>query len=440
MQIGTLGLAAALGAIGLTAPSGAAATATASNSRHAASNGPCGDLTVWTDETRLPAVTDFEHHHTCVHVDVTVFNNSNGALQTKIGLFNKIDSGWSDLLWDGYTTDAGWLDSTRYHYPVQLNAGLVPQSTLDQWADNSLSVCTLDGKVYCLRNDIGANVLWYNAPLMKQFGYTVPTTWAEYEALGKKLAAQHPGYVIGTAGDEQTGDAYFWPSGCPASEQLTATTVEIDTTAPQCTRVANMLDPLIKDGSISTLAVTSPDFIKQYGVTDKILMEIGPTWYGAYIFAPNFKLPNHTWAVADPLSWPNFDYTGDYGGGIWEVSSHADYNVQRLAVYMAEWMTTSPVYQRTAPTYPANVNAAAVWLKQVNSSGFYAYNPAKVFHTAATEIWPGWSALLFSTDNVWASTMEAPISSGKSLLSLLPLWGTALSNMAQTFGYTVVKS
>jgi multiple sugar transport system substrate-binding protein len=298
-------------------------------------------------------------------------------------------------------------------------------------------VCTYGGKIYCLRNDIAANVVWYNAPLMKKFGYTVPTTWAGYEALGKEVAAQHPGYVIGTLGDAYAEDVYFWGAGCPSNELQGTNTVLIDTTAAPCEQAANMLDTLVSDHSVSTLAVTSADYAKEFGSNDHTLMSIGPTWYGLFIFKPSFQSPNGTWAVSAPLTWPNFKQTGDVGGGIWEVSSHASAAEQKLGVNLIEWVDTNPAYQATAPTYPANVGAAAVWLKSVNSSGFFASNPATVFKNAAGDIWPGSSALLFSTDDVWADTVVPGLVKGQSPSSLLAAWGSALKNQATVFGYQV---
>ena len=36
---------------------------------------------------------------------------------------------------------------------------------------------------------------------MAKFGYQVPTTWQQYQALGEQVAKQHPGYVLGAVGD-----------------------------------------------------------------------------------------------------------------------------------------------------------------------------------------------------------------------------------------------
>jgi ABC-type glycerol-3-phosphate transport system substrate-binding protein len=415
-------------------PSGLATSVSASAS---ASTSACGTLTVWVDATRDPALKDYETAHPCVHLQIQVLGYTAGEFQTKIGLFNKEGSGWPDVAWDPSTTDAGWLDSTRYKYAQPLNEGLIPTSYFKQWAENSLSVCTYGGKIYCLRNDIAANVVWYNAPLMKKFGYKVPTTWAEYEALGKEVAARHPGYVIGTLGDAYGEDVYYWGSGCPSNELQGTNTVLVDTTAPNCERAANMLDTLVADKSVSTLAVSSADYAKQYGDNDHTLMSIGPTWYGLFEFKPSFKSPNGTWAVSAPLTWPGFTQTGDVGGGIWQISSHASAAEQKLGVNLIEWVDTNSAYQATAPTYPANIGAAAVWLKTVNSSGFFASNPATVFKNAAGDIWPDSSALLFSTDDVWSDTVVPGLVKGESPSSLLGAWGTALKNQATVFGYQV---
>jgi multiple sugar transport system substrate-binding protein len=68
-------------------------------------------------------------------------------------------------------------------------------------ANVTMAGCTINGTVYCLRNDLAQNLFWYNSALMKQFGYSVPTTWQQWQALGEQVAAHHPGYLVGSAGD-----------------------------------------------------------------------------------------------------------------------------------------------------------------------------------------------------------------------------------------------
>ena len=60
-------------------------------------------------------------------------------------------------------------------------------------------------------------MLWYNKKLMDKFGYTVPTTWQEWAALGQKVATEHPGYIIGNTGDSYSHWIYLWGDQCPLS-------------------------------------------------------------------------------------------------------------------------------------------------------------------------------------------------------------------------------
>src|SRR5205823_7789418 len=43
------------------------------------------------------------------------------------------------------------------------------------------------------------------------------TTWEQYEALGLKAAAEHPGYLVGSAGGSWTPEVFLRAGQCPAS-------------------------------------------------------------------------------------------------------------------------------------------------------------------------------------------------------------------------------
>ncbi len=70
-------------------------------------------------------------------------------------------------------------------------------------------------------------VLYFNKPLMDEFGYRVPSTWQDYQSLGERLSIEHPGYIVGAFGDAWGFKAYFDASGCPSSLVLSAQTVTI---------------------------------------------------------------------------------------------------------------------------------------------------------------------------------------------------------------------
>jgi len=203
-------------------------------------------LTVWVDSTREPAIKDYEKTHPNVKINLVIYDgdaNGDGSLFTKVALFNRVGSGWPDVSFsEGYNDIASLTDSSL-HYPARLDNGLVPQSTLNNFAKGTLSVCDVDGHLYCLRNDLAQDVTWYNATLMKQFGYSVPTTWQQYQALGEEVAKQHPGYIIGEAGDSFDDTVYLQANRCPVDTLKNSSTVEIDPGSPYCSRIVQLLDP-----------------------------------------------------------------------------------------------------------------------------------------------------------------------------------------------------
>ena len=134
---------------------------------------------------------------------------------------------------------------SQARFAAPLNKGLIPQATLDGWATGANTPCTVNGTIYCLRNDLAQTVLWYNAKLMQQWGYQVPTTWEEYQALGEKVAAEHPGYLVGAAGDTFAPEIYLWAGKCGANQITGPKAVTVNTTSAACTRMATLLDTII---------------------------------------------------------------------------------------------------------------------------------------------------------------------------------------------------
>jgi ABC-type glycerol-3-phosphate transport system substrate-binding protein len=416
----------------------AGTSASASSSAfHPVKQDSSAPITVWVDSTRLPGVKAYQQSHPGVKLNIVTYNgdaNGSNYLQTKVELFNRAGSGWPDVVFSEEYNDAAWSTEPGIDWVAPLNQGLVPQSTLANFAPNALAPCTSGGNVYCLRNDIGQNMVWYNSALMKKFGYQVPTTWEQYQALGAEVAKQHPGYIIGSVGDPWTPEVYFWASQCPAN-QISGNTVSVNTGSPDCTKMAKLLDAGVANKSLTTQSAFADSFVKQYAA--KTLMLIGPSWYGQYVFNAALHVPAGQVAAAAPLSWSDqaTPSTGDVGGGIWMVSKNSA-NL-KAAVALARYMSTDNAYQLTAPTYPAYQPAATAWLAAQAKQHYFAGDVTGVFTKAATEIWGGWGSGRYSQENIWAASMVPQITSGKTISSLLGTWQTAIENQARSFGYTV---
>jgi multiple sugar transport system substrate-binding protein len=398
-----------------------------------------GKLTVWVDADRMPAAQLYQKQHPEVKMDIVSYDgdaNGSNYLQTKVSLFNRTGSGWPDVVFSSQNNETTWAVPAGFAAP--LNKGLVPQATLDGWATGANTPCTVDGTVYCLRNDLAQTVLWYNAKLMKQWGYQIPATWEDYQALGDKVAAEHPGYLLGAAGDTFAPEIYLWAGKCGANQITGPKAVTVNTTSEACTKMAKLMDTMTANKTLSKSSVFSSDFDKNEA--DKILMMPGPAWYGGALFQGTFKNPAGQIGVAPAPQWSgdSSPSVGNVGGGTWLLSAHSK-NLKAATAFLT-WATTSDDYQgKLAPGFPAYSPAAKTWLAAQAASGYYANDPSTVLTAAANQVWPGWGYGQFSQESIWAATVTPGTTAGKTIASLLPAWHDAIVNYAKTDGYKVTS-
>jgi ABC-type glycerol-3-phosphate transport system substrate-binding protein len=415
---------------------GGGATGTTSKDGFAQAAQTDGALTVWVDATRLDAAKLYQKLHPDVKLDIVTYDgdaNGSNYLQTKVQLFNRTRKGWPDVVFSSQNNEVTWAVDAGFAAP--LNKGLIPSATLANFASGANDVCTVNGTVYCLRNDLSQAVLWYNAPLLKKFGYTVPTTWEEYQQLGEKVAKEHPGYLVGDAGDSFTPEVYLWASKCGANHITGPKSVSVNTTGETCTKMAQLMDVLIKNKSMSISGVFSTDFGKNEA--DKVLLMPGPAWYGGALFQGTFKTPAKQIAVAPIPQWKGetSPSTGNVGGGTWLLSQHSTHI--KAATDFLKWVTTDNAYQgEKAPGFPAYAPAAETWLKGQNTSGYYA-GDLSALKNASSQVWPGWGSGQFSQEAIWAATVKPAMTQGKTIVSMLPAWQDAIVKYAKADGYKV---
>jgi len=395
---------------------------------------PNATMTVWTDSTRQAAFQAYQKANPKTKMKIEVIDAT--TLLSKIQLANRVGSGWPDVVFDSTPSDIASLASPLFKYAQPLNK-LVPQSVQDNFATKN-AACTLGGQLVCLQNDLAQDVLWYNKPLMAQFGYTVPTTWAQYQALGVQLAKDHPGYLIGAAGEVNLYYDFLWESGCPLATVVNDNEVKINTADTSCTRVASTLDPLLKNGSVSRLSPFDPAMTTA-AKAGKVLMMPGPSWFAQFVMQPttSWSIPNGKIAAAPIPTWDGAttNYSGAWGGGIYVVSAHS--KNEQLEASIAQWVATNNAYQVTAPTYPAYIPAAKAWLAALSTNKFFAEDPSSVLQTAAGLINPAEAATRYQVTATVTSTLVAAVKSGQTIASALPALQSQLSGLAQIAGYAV---
>ena len=402
---------------------------------------PSGDgsaLTVWLDAPRLAAGQAYAEAHP--EMDIRIVTVDKSTVLSKINLANQARSGWPDMVWPGDPATVGLLSSPQIAYATDISE-FVPDDVRGEFAEGALAGCEIDGGLYCLRNDLGQTVLWYDQMLMDEYGYEIPTTWDEYAALGETVAEEHPGTIIGTLGGKTGAGTYFVSSECETRNLLSSTEVGIKVSSENCTRVADLLQPLVENGSVAPLDYADPT-IAQLGAEDKILMMPGPSYYGAFAFRDAYHIPEGRIAAAAMPTWAGESgpVAGSAGGGILVVSDHSSPEVQQAATEMALWMTTDVDLQKALPTFPAYAPAAARWCEVQAETKYFASDPCDTMIEMAPLVSPTFGSVTYQPE--WETTYNATIvaAAGQkgSLRDALETWGKQLTSAAQNQGYSVV--
>ncbi|TDN91562.1 extracellular solute-binding protein [Microbacterium sp. BK668] len=395
-------------------------------------------LTVWVDAAREPAVQDYMSAHPDIDISLVTYDGNPNTLQAKVSLFNKAGEGWPDVVFSTGLFGLEPLTTGEQPFAAPLNDGIFPDEKIEGFAPRALDPCTVGETLYCIRNDIAQNVFWYNQKLFDEFGYEVPTTWEEYEALGEKVAAEHPGYSLGEIGDSFGAFQYFWGSRCPAN-QLDEGEFTADLTDEHCIKMAQLLDRMIANGTVQKSgALTGAAYVQ--GFADKTLAMVGPSWFGAFVFRDALKVPAGQIAAAPPLQWEGDTdtTTGNVGGGVWYISAHSE-NLE-AASDVVEYLTTDMGVLEGASTYPAFESGAAAWLENPKNTGYYANDVSEAFRIGVDSIWDGWSQTArVDQQSIWSSTVLTSLASGKTLEETLPAWQAKARNLAGAAGYIVTE-
>jgi len=401
-------------------------------------------VVVWIDAARKPAADKYLETHPDKANLVSFEIVDRGEFAAKVLLFNNAGSGWPDVVF-AEPNIVMYNADEAHDFPMDLTPW-VDEKIIKEFVPGALDPCykTTEGgkELLCLRNDIAPLVLWYNKPLMDQFGYKVPTTWEEYIALSDQVAKDHPGYYLGSAGSPEVN--FFWPSGCPMAHEIDAKTVHIDTSDPKCTRVTQMLDHMIANGTLSKYGQFDPKFI-EIANNNKLLMIEAANWFGDFVFGGKpdssyYKTAEHQLAAAMPLKWSEQtnEYNGAWGGSAWMVSKHT--KNPELAVSIAVYMTTDIDVGKLVGTMPAYGPAAEEWQKGMDANPLYAMNPYDVMVKASGVI----NSLY--TDKVRYSVSEGikplttAIEQDKPTTDTLPDCQTQLTILAEKEGYKVVTT
>ena len=422
-----------------------AVTGSAAGSSAASAKASSAPLVVWYDAARAAFVKEYKATHPGANIKWVLYsgdNNGDGTLQSKFSLYNRV--GWKagvspDVVFDEENYEAGWLGAPPFNDLLDLRP-YISKSVLSKV--EGMSLCTINGKVLCLRNDNAANVLWVNTQLFSRFfpGQKPPTTWEQYAADGQALIKNHPGYYIGEFGQPWDAETYLWGNECPLNQAIGRQKLLSNPASPNCTKIAHLIDSALgaftHNGPFTTAWVNDK-------TAQHMVMDVGAIWQGTAIYpdssgsnGPGTKVMA---AYPTPAATNGAHVTGSIGGGLWMVMSHT--KQPKAAAALVQYMATSakiqsnPSITQGLPAYKPDQDK---WLASLN--GVFA-NPTETtaaIKQAAASIWSGWSAVPWSVESIFGNTATPGLVAGGTFTSALQTLGANIKSAAQSAGWQVV--
>lgn len=403
-------------------------------------------ITIWVDAPRLPGAKLYAELMKKT-VDVKVELHAQADLVQKVALFNRVKKGWPDVVF-GPPNDVSVLRDADN--AMALNK-LAPASFWKDMEAGNQWCKGADGQYYCVKNDLAQTVLWVNTKLMKDFGYTVPKTMADFEKIGLDIAKNHPGYSVGALGAQGAYSSFLWPSQCPVNQATSATAVKIAPNSPKCTRATTLLNNLINAGVMSTSAPWDADFIKDFGAANKVVMTIGPSWFGEFVIRPagSWNVPAGQITAAPMPLWAGekVNYSGEWGGGIYTVSPHSKYPKEALAfaIFMVSDKRNvvdvkNPDGSKGAPTFPASQKGNAFWKAKVSADKYYAADPYPAMLEQSKKIFSGEKPVSYDSNGAMEGTFSNELKKTKDAQKALDAFAAYATNLAKQLGYKVTTS
>ena len=401
---------------------------------------PQSRITVWLDSTRMDGAKIYQQlfPDKAAQIDFQIVDRNQFPAQ--VLRFNQQGEGWPDVVFAETNLIAQTVDS-QHDFPIDLKPAISAE-VLGNFEPHAHDACTYAGRLLCLRHDTAPMVLYFNKPLMDRFGYRLPVTWQEYQALGEQVAGEHPGYVVGSFGDAWGFKAYFDASGCPSSWVLDQKRVHINFGDARCLRAARMVDALLANGTLAPYDYFDPRF-NQIAQADKLLMLVAPAWmalasFGGKPGSQYYDKGNHQLGVAMPPRWSGDAQlmTSAMGGGAWAISKHT-HNLP-LAIDFIVWMVSAPEFWAITPDYPVYVPVQPAWERALSGNPLFADDPFPVMQAASQAISPLYTLPSYDVMGTLGDFVSRAQSQKKTLESLLPDLQTAMTAQAETAGYEVV--
>lgn len=391
-------------------------------------------LLVWVDAVREPACLKYKDLM-AGEVEITCEVVGQEEILSKIQLSNQTGQGWPDVTFDQPNNVAIYQDVSN-GFALNLS-NYLDASVFDAY-NTSNDWCLIEDSYWCLKNDLAQTVIWYDTVIFDELGLTVPTTMEEFAATALQLKGT--GYIAGSIGDQGFYAGYLWPSGCPMVNVLDPATVQINADSPNCSRVWELVQPLVDAGVLDTRSSFDAGFLADVAQQQKVAMHIGPSWWGEFVIRPvdSWAIPEGRIAAAPMPTWAgeSTNWSGEWGGGIWVASAYSEF--PQAAAEAVKYLATDPDLMAEGVTFPGSQPAFEAWSTRLAADPYYASDPTVALIEQAGKIRQDNKPVRYDMQGQFGA-MNSAINGGESIESAVRAYITALENIAPSAGYTVTK-
>lgn len=391
-------------------------------------------LLIWVDTVREPACQQFIES-VADTIEVTCEVVGQEEILPKIQLSNTAGEGWPDVVFSPPNSAAIFAEESN-GYALNLSEYVDPAIIDDYNTANDW--CLIEGSYYCLKNDLAQTVLWYDTVIFDELGLNVPTTMDNFAETALEL--QSSGYSAGAIGDQGFYAGYLWPSGCPMADVQDSTTVRINPDAPECSRVFDLVQPLLDAGALDSRSSFDAGFLEDVAGQEKVGMTMGPSWWGEFVIRPedSWGISEGRMTAAPMPVWAGEDtgWSGEWGGGIWVASSHSanPQDAADAAVYLA----TDPDMREDKVTFPGSKPAFEKWAARVGADPYYASDPTVAMVEQASKIRQDNSPVRYDMRGQ-IGVLQTELNGGASAEDATRVFMQSLIELAPGVGYTVVE-
>lgn len=281
---------------------------------------------------------------------------------------------------DGVARELNPLISDR------LRAKLLPQA---------FALTTFEKRIFSVPLDVEPMVMHYRSDLFRRYGFEVPRTWEEFEALARKVRRTAPGRrltLFPTDGSTQFA-AYSWQLGAQWFD-IRDGAWNVSLTDAATRRVAAYWQRLIDDDLVFMNPVDSTQEKAQVG-NGQLIARLSGAWEaGAQMTAhPGQK---GAWTVAPLPQWdPDKPVVGTHGGSTFAVTESSQN--PEAAMEFIEWQVSHPDALRArlssgaSSQYPAAPGLVSVGGKAFDRAYYRGQDIYRLFEEQAHTIRHGWT-------------------------------------------------